>query len=104
MPANGNNKTNKAHRDLTKDKKRLAQLAKYKKHKGVPDAKKNTATIYDPVKKRVDAMKRANPIGSMVTGIQDTVKYAKDVRKKNKAKKAKIAQAKAVGTKGKKKA
>ena len=103
MPSLGNNNTNKGHRDALKDKKRLAQLAKYKKHKGIPDAKKNTDTIYDPVKKRLDAMKRANPIGSMVTGISDTVKYVKDTKKAKKAKKEKIQLAKASGTTGKKK-
>ena len=48
-------------------------------------------------------MKRANPIGSMVTGISDTVKYVKDTKKAKKAKKEKIQLAKASGTTGKKK-
>jgi len=96
-------KMGKIQRDSLKNTKRAA--SQYRKIKGAPPvAKKNTATIYDPVKKRVDAMKRANPIGSMVTGIQDTVKYAKSVRQKNKEKKAKVKVAQAVGAKSKKKA
>jgi hypothetical protein len=82
MPdTSGKNKTNKNHRNKKKNNKRLADLAAYTKSKKINKPKTTkeggSGTIYDPVKKRLDKMKRANPIGSLVTGIQDTVKVIK---------------------------
>jgi hypothetical protein len=68
------NKNNKKHRDEQKKQKRLKQLAKFSKH--VPK-KTDKSIVYDPAKKRLDAMKKANPLASLVTGIQDTVKVFK---------------------------
>ena len=62
----GNNKTNKKHRNDNKNAKRLAQLAAYAKHKKVPKPPKK-GVVYDPVTKRLDNMKKANPIASLVT-------------------------------------
>tara|TARA_R100001015_G_C4559275_1_gene119451 strand:+ start:77 stop:376 length:300 start_codon:yes stop_codon:yes gene_type:complete len=94
--SNGNNKTNKTHRDLLKNAKRNSDGLNYNTQPSTSDSasrgntfnpatvnvtpKKKptrqktreeiTGVIYDPVKKRVDAAKQANPLVRLFTGIK----------------------------------
>jgi len=92
--SNGNNKTNKTHRDLLKNAKRNSDGLNYNTQPSVSDSasrgstlntptinlKKKptrqktreeiTGVIYDPVKKRVDAAAQANPLVRLFTGIK----------------------------------
>jgi len=98
--SNGNNKTNKTHRDLLKNSKRnssglnyntqpsvsdssnrggninqaVVNLQNKKKKPSIPKPKTNkqggSGVIYDPVKKRVNAAMQANPLARLFTGIK----------------------------------
>ena len=105
--SNGNNKTNKTHRDLLKNAKRNSDGLNYNTQPSVSDSasrgnmnvtvanvdlnkpKKSalqmasdsvpqpkrtkeggSGYVYDPVKKRVDAAKQANPLVRLFTGIK----------------------------------
>lgn len=98
--SNGNNKTNKTHRDLLKNSKRnssglnyntqpsvsdssnrggninkdVVKIQNKKKKPSIPKPKQTkqggSGVLYDPVKKRVASAMQANPLARLFTGIK----------------------------------
>ncbi len=77
MPTNNNNKTDKKHRDEQKNKKRMSELAAYAKKRKIPKPPP-PGKHKDPVKERLNNLRKSNSLLALYGGIKDTVNAVKN--------------------------